>query len=109
MDLTDFRFKHPEADWKRVMERAKKNGVRDFELAYQMEYGEELKEKEVNEKVERKLAEEKDKSSAETKLPEFTPGSPVFSPETKEKPADSWSGASARFREGASALPGKPA
>ncbi len=109
MDLTDFRFKHPEADWKRVMDRAKKDNLRNFELAYQLEYGEELKEKEVNEKVERKLAEEKEKATTESKLPEFTPGTSVFSPEEKSKPAESWSAASARFKEGAAALPGKPA
>jgi hypothetical protein len=109
MDLTDFRFKHPEADWKRVMERAKKDGIRNFDLAYQLEYGEELKEKEVEERVTRKMQEETSKKESEAKLPEFTPGTPIFSPEAKEKPADSWSGASARFRESAAALPGKPA
>ena len=109
MDLTDFRFKHPEADWKRVMERAKKDGIRNFDLAYQLEYGDELKEKEVEERVTRKMSEEASKKEAETKLPEFTPGTPIFSPEAKEKPADSWSGASARFKESAAALPGKPA
>lgn len=109
MDLTDFRFKHPEADWKRVMARANKDGIRNFDLAYQLEYGDELKEKEVEERVSRKLEEENSKKEAETKLPEFTPGTSVFSPEEKTKPADSWSGASARFKEAASALPGKPA
>lgn len=109
MDLTDFRFKHPDADWKRVMERAKKDGIRNFDLAYQLEYGEELKKKEVDSEVERRLSEETEKKSAETKLPEFTPGTSIFSPETKEKPADSWSGASARFKESAAALPNKPA
>ena len=109
MDLTDFRFKHPDADWKRVMARSQKDGIRNFELAYQLEYGEELKKKEVDEEVSRRVSEETSKKEAETKLPEFTPGSPVFSPETKEKPAESWSGASARFKESAAALPGKPA
>lgn len=108
MDLTDFRFKHPDADWKRVMERAKKDGIRNFDLAYQLEYGEELKKKEVDSEVERRLQEETSKKEAETKLPEFTPGTPVFSPEEKSKPADSWSGASARFKEAAESLPGKP-
>jgi hypothetical protein len=109
MDLTDFRFKHPDADWKRVMERAKKDGIRNFDLAYQLEYGEELTNKKVEEEVSRRVQEETSKKEAETKLPEFTPGTSVFSPEEKIKPADSWSGASARFREGASTLPGKPA
>ena len=109
MDLTDFRFKHPDADWKRVMERSKKDGIRNFELAYQLEYGDELKKKEVEEEVSRRVSEESSKKEAETKLPEFTPGTPVFSPEEKTKPAESWSGASARFKESAAALPGKPA
>lgn len=108
IDLTDFRFKHPEADWKRVMERAKKDNVRNFELAYQLEYGDELKEKEVEERVTRKLEEEKNKVESEKKLPEFTPGQSIFSPEEKSKPAESWSGASTRFKEAAAALPGKP-
>jgi hypothetical protein len=106
MDLVDFRFKHPDADWKRVMKRAQTDNLRNFDLAYQLEYGEELKEKEVNEKVERKLAEEKDKSTAESKLPEFTPGKSIFSPDAEKPAAKSWSEASSHFKEGlASAKP----
>ncbi len=101
MDLVDFRFKHPDADWKRVMKRAQTDNLRNFDLAYQLEYGDELKEKQVNEEVTRRLSEETEKKSAEKNLPEFTPGKSIFSPETAAPAAKSWSDASARFTEAA--------
>lgn len=101
MDLVDFRFKHPDADWKRVMERAQKDNLRNFDLAYQLEYGEEIEKKKVEETVERRLKEEQEKKTAETKLPEFTPGRSIFSPQEEKPAAKSWTDASATFKQGA--------
>ena len=100
MDAVDFRLKHPDADWKRVMERANKEGIRNFDLAYKMEYGEELEKKKVEDEVNRRLEEEKSKMKSESSLPEFAPGNPLFSPTEKGEPSKDWTEASGKFIQG---------
>ena len=108
MDAVDFRFKHPEADWKKVMARAQKEGIRNFDLAYKMEYGEEDEKKRVEDEVTRRLGEEKEKLRSESKIPEFAPGNPLFTPTETGKPAKDWTEASGRFMEGFKETLGKP-
>lgn len=109
MDAVDFRLKHPDADWKRVMERAQKEGIRNFDLAYKMEYGEELEKKKVEDEVSRRLEEEKSKMKSESSLPEFAPGNPLFTPAEKGEPSKNWTEASGKFVQGFKDSLGKPA
>lgn len=109
MDAVDFRFKHPDADWRKVMARAQKEGIRNFDLAYKMEYGEEDEKKRVEEEVSRRLSEEREKLKSETKLPEFAPGNPLFTPTEKGEPAKDWTEASGKFIEGFKESLNKPA
>lgn len=102
MDWVDFRLKHPDADRKRMFDRMGNEGITNFDLAYDMEYGKENQEKEWKEREEKIRTEEREKLQSESKIPEFSQGNPFApKPVTMEGEASkSYGEASGKFKEG---------
>ncbi len=99
MNWADFRVSHPDADRKRLFERMQKDGIKDFGLAYELEYKDDLIAKQVDEKVNQRVTEEKAKFDSEKKLPEFTPASRSALP-TGDNVSKSWGESTNKFMEG---------
>lgn len=99
MDWTEFRIKHPDADRKRIFDRMSNEGIRNFDLAYELEYKDELKKKEVDEQVTERTKEIEEKLRSESKLPEFSPGRSSAIPSKEEVPTTR-SDATSKFKEG---------
>lgn len=83
--INDLRFKHPEIDPMRVIDTARERGIQDLELAYNLAYGDELRTKQVNEEVERRMTEERDKAKAEQDVIDTKPSTTRYAPPAEAK------------------------
>lgn len=83
--INDLRFKHPDIDPMRVLDTAKERGIQDLELAYNLAYGDELRTKQVNEEVEKRLTEERAKAAAEKDVIDTTPSTTRYAPPAEAK------------------------
>lgn len=93
-DLFDLRLKHSDLDPLRVLNTAREKGLTDLGLAYNLAYGDEIKAREVEEKVNERVEAERSKLSAERDLVETKPASTKYAPPTEAK---SYSEASANL------------
>lgn len=92
--INDLRFKHPEIDPMRILETAKERNITDMDLAYQLAYGDELRTKQVNDEVEKRVAEERTKMESERNVIDTTPSTTRYAPPPEAK---SYSEASANL------------
>jgi hypothetical protein len=83
--LLDIRLKHPDADTNRIIETAKERGIQDLDLAYQLAYGDEIRDKEVEEKVTARLTEEREKAAAEKDIVDTKPSTTKYAPPPEAK------------------------
>ena len=83
--LSDLRFKHKDVDPMRVVETAKERGITDLELAYNLAYGDELRESAVKEEVEKRLTEERTKMEAEKDVIDTKPSTTRYAPPPEAK------------------------
>lgn len=84
-DLFDIRMKHPEVDPMRIIETAKEKGVSNLELAYKMAYGDEMKQKEIDDAVSKAREEERAKVSAEQAIVDTKPSTTRYAPPEEPK------------------------
>ncbi len=99
MDWTEFRAKHPDADRKRIFDRMTNEGIKNFDLAYELEYKDELLNNQVEAKVSERTKEIEEKMRSESKLPEFSPGRSSAIPAKEELPTTRGD-ATSKFKEG---------
>jgi len=84
-ELFNLRIKHPDMDADRVLNTAKERGITDIELAYQLAYNDELRQKEVDEAVNKRLEDELSRRKSEQGVVETTQATRRYAP--PEKPA----------------------
>jgi hypothetical protein len=78
--LVNLQIKHPDMDTNRLLETAKERGIKDLDLAYQLAYGDEIRNKSVEEEVTKRVTEEREKFQAERDVVDTKPSSTRYSP-----------------------------
>lgn len=83
--LVNLQIKHPDLDTNRLLETAKTRGIKDLDLAYQLAYGDEIRTKQVDEEVNKRVTEEREKFQAERDVVDTKPSSTRYSPPPEAK------------------------
>jgi|WetSurMetagenome_2_1015567.scaffolds.fasta_scaffold215106_2 hypothetical protein len=83
--LINLQLKHPDLDTNRLLETAKDRGIKDLDLAYQLAYGDEIRTKSVEEEVNKRLTEEREKIQTEKDVVDTKPSTVRYAPPGEAK------------------------